>query len=283
MHIPVLKKEVIDFLSPQPGDKFIDCTVGQGGHAKEIMTLGGEVLGIDVDEKQIANNKDAMILVNDSYINLEKIARVNNFIPVKGVLADLGFSSFHTDESQKGFSFLKDEPLDMRYSSSGELTAEMIVNSWPKEDIVSILKEYGEERLARRIAEEIAESRRRERITTTFQLVEVIKKAVPKGYQNGRIHFATRTFQALRIAVNDELDNLKKLLPQMINVLDKEGRMLIISFHSLEDRIVKNFIRDKAKEGVLKILTKKPITASFEEININPRARSAKLRVAAKI
>ena len=192
-------------------------------------------------------------------------------------------SSWHLEESGRGFTFLKDEPLDMRYNIRGiqnDLTAEKIVNSWPEEEIIKILKEYGEERFAQRIVKKIIENRERGVIKSTFQLKETIKAAVPSWYQRQRISFATRTFQALRIAVNDELDNLKAVLPQALDILEPGGRLVVISFHSLEDRIVKHFF--KSKIDSLKILTKKPITPSEEEIKINPRSRSAKLRAIIK-
>lgn len=195
---------------------------------------------------------------------------------MQGILFDLGMSSWHLEESGRGFTFLKDEPLDMRYSLENDLTAEEIVNNYSQEKIEKILKEYGEERFAKRIAKRIIQTRPR-KIKSTFQLVEIIKKAVPG--KRTKIHPATRTFQALRIAVNDELNNFKKALFQAVEVLEKGGRIVIISFHSLEDRIVKNFFKDSN----LNILTKKPVISSQEEIKINRRSRSAKLRAATKV
>lgn len=290
MHIPVLTKEVLEFLNPNPGGNFIDCTLGQGGHAKLILEKtgpSGKLLGIDCDQKQInisknnlANFKDRLILENNSYSNLEEIVKKNNFKQVNGILLDIGMSSYHPEASGRGFSFLKDEPLDMRYDPiNNSLTAYQIVNTWPEEDIGSILKDYGEEKFSRRIAREIINQRKIKKIETTAELVEVIGKVVRLG---GKIHFATRTFQALRIAVNQELDNLKKVLPQVINILEPGGRLVVISFHSLEDRIVKNYFRDKKKENKVEILTKKPITATLDEERENPRSRSAKLRAIIK-
>jgi len=191
-------------------------------------------------------------------------------------------SSWHLEESGRGFSFLKNEPLDMRYSPQNPLTAEKIVNYWSKSEMEKILREYGEERFAKKIAEKIIEARQSKPIKTTSQLVEIIKKAVLSRYRHQKIHFATRTFQALRITVNDELNNLEKALPQTLEILKPGGRLVVISFHSLEDRIVKNFYRDSSPEK-LKILTKKPIRPTPEEIKINPRSRSAKLRAAIKL
>jgi len=294
-HIPVLIKEVIKYLDPKPNENFIDCTIGQGGHAKLILekTLPeGKVLGIDADSRQIENSKlqlenfkERIILVNDSYSNLKDIIEKANFEPINGILLDLGMSSEQLEESKRGFSFQKDEMLDMRYydKNQNELTAEKIINEWKQADIEEILKEYGEERFSRQIANKIVEERKIKEIKSTLQLVEVIKKAVPVKFQFGRIHCATRVFQALRIAVNDELNNLTKVLPQIISVLSPGGRIAIISFHSLEDRIVKNFFKEKDKDKVIKILTKKSITADFEELRENHRSRSAKLRAVIKI
>ena len=293
-HIPVLTKEVLEYLNPKENENFIDCTVGQGGHARLILektSPQGKVLGIDADSEQIENCRELLknyekrlILENDSYANLPEIVKRENFGQVNGILLDLGMSSWQLEKSEKGFSFLKDEPLDMRYNRKiPNLTAEQIVNEWPQNKIEEILKEYGEEKFARQIAKKISEERQKERIKSTFQLLEAIKKAIPQRLFHPRIHCATKTFQALRIAVNDELNNLIKVLPEAISALSKEGRIVIISFHSLEDRISKNFLKNKEKEGILKILTKKPITASPEEIKINPRARSAKIRAAIKL
>ncbi len=298
IHTPVLQKEVLQYLDPKPNENFIDCTIGEGGHAIAILKRNaprGKLLGIDQDPKQIENCKlkienfkNRLILVNDSYTNLKKIVEKNKFNQVSGILFDLGMSSWHLEESGRGFSFMRDEPLDMRYDIKAQssklkaqnfLTVKKIVNEYPQEKIEEILKEYGEERFNRRIAKAIIKERKIKPIKTTFQLVEVIKKAVPRNYEKGRIHPATRTFQALRIAVNDELNNLRKVLPQAIEILAPGGRIVIISFHSLEDRIVKNFFKE---EKNIEIITKKPVIASEEEIETNPRSRSAKLRACQK-
>lgn len=318
IHSPVLKKEVLECLAPKPGENFIDCTLGQGGHALAILekvSPGGKVLGIDADKRQIENcsaaggncsklkienYKERLILVNDSYVNLKKIVEKYNFYPVNGILLDLGMSSWHLEESGRGFTFLKDEPLDMRYeaeiqdpldekSASGRavseiqnrLTAERIVNEWTELDIRKILEEYGEERFSKKIVKEIVRTRTIRPIKTTVQLAEIIKRAVPRRYLHQKIHFATRVFQALRIAVNDELNNLKKTLPQAKDILAPGGRMAVISFHSLEDRIVKNFLKEEKQ--FLTILTGKPVTPTEEEIKNNSRSRSAKMRAAQKL
>ena len=306
VHIPVLQKEVLDYLDPKPNENFIDCTIGEGGHALAILEKNGpkgKVLGIEWDpelykklsESDTDRLKARLILVNENFANLKKIVEKHEFKPVQGILFDLGLSSWHLEESKKGFSFQKDEVLDMRYNPEIQtLTAEEIIKRWPGTEIERILKEYSQEQFAKRIAKEIVDARKVRPIKSTFQLVEIIKKAIPFRSQPGRIHFATRTFQSLRIAVNNELSNLEKVLPQALEVLEPGGRLAIISFHSLEDRIVKNFYRSRspiesmklpfisifANARYLKILTKKPVRPSEEEIEINPRSRSAKLRAA---
>ncbi|PIY74490.1 MAG: 16S rRNA (cytosine(1402)-N(4))-methyltransferase [Candidatus Portnoybacteria bacterium CG_4_10_14_0_8_um_filter_40_50] len=194
----------------------------------------------------------------------------------------MGFSSGEIETSGRGFSFLRDEPLDMRYGKN-ELTAEKIINNWSDQDLTKIFREYGEERFADKIAAAIVRDRKTKRIETTFELVRIIRQSTPYFYHRRRLHPATKVFQALRIAVNDELNNLNKFLPQVLDVLVSGGRLAIISFHSLEDRIVKNFLKEKKREGLIEILTKKVTRPRHEEIAQNPRARSAKLRAAIKI
>ena len=292
-HIPVLKREVLKYLNPKPNENFIDCTVGLGGHTLAILGKNkpkGRVLGIEIDQelykklkKKFLKFGKRLILINDSYSNLKKIIQIKKFQPVAGILFDLGLSSWHLENSGRGFSFLKNEPLDMRYDKNEELTAEKIVNEWSEDAIERVLRKYGEERFAKRIAKEIVNKRKKELIKTTLQLVGIIEKATPAWYHHRKIHFATKTFQALRIVVNDELNNLKKALPQALDVLEERGRLVIISFHSLEDRISKNFFKESAKKNFLKILTKKPIRPRKQEIIQNPRSRSAKLRAGIKI
>ena len=292
MHIPVLLKEVIEYLNPQPNENFIDATIGEGGHSLAILKKiapQGKVLGVELDSaiyetvKNKLKNEKRLILVNDSYANIKKVVKEKQFQPVNGILFDLGMCSWQIDESKRGFSYLKDEPLDMRFSPKSTLTAAEIVNFWKIEDLERILRDYGEEKYARRIALAIKEDRRKKRIVGTQELVEILKKALPKNYDNYRLHPAVRTFQALRIAVNNELENLKMGLILASEILAPQGKIVVISFHSLEDRIVKFFFRDNAKQNILKILTKKPITSSQEEIKNNIRSRSAKLRAALKI
>ncbi len=284
MHIPVLKKEAIDLLKVEKNKNFIDCTAGEGGHLKEILKRNGpkgEVLAFEWDSKMyqrlLKKSFERAKIVNESYVFLKEKVEELGFEPVSGVLLDLGMSTWHIKESGKGFSFQKKEPLDMRYSKDSLLTAESIVNNWSKKDLVKIIKDYSDERYSEPIAKEIVRSRP---IKNTQELVRAIKRAVPGNYEKGRIHPATRTFQALRITVNAELSNVKEVLPQAFEVLSLKGRIVVISFHFLEDKEVEKFF--KAKEG-LKTITKVPITPSKEEVINNPSSRSAILRVAEKI
>lgn len=317
-HIPVLLHEAIEILNPRPGEFFIDGTIGSGGHSSEILKrIGpkGKLLGIDWDGKMIERLKieklkdyKNAILINDNYANLPEILEKNNLpkgssrtkssLPHKadGLILDLGFSSEQLDPPAgggRGFSFLRNEILDMRYDSENENpTAAEVVNSSGEKDLADIFYKYGEERFSRRIAKKIIEERKKKSIKTTFDLVEVIKKSVPKSYERGRIHPATRVFQALRIYVNDELGNLENVLKNIGKIVKNKGRIAIISYHSLEDRLIKNYFRQMAKEGradfvlpkadfVLpkaEILTKKPVRPGEEEKKQNSRSRSAKMR-----
>lgn len=298
MHLPVLQKEVVYYLDPKPNENFVDCTIGSGGHSLAILektSPNGKILGIDRD-KEIINLfkkyidkkfQKRLILVADNFANLKNIVAKTKFNRVKGILFDLGLSSWHIEKSGRGFSFLRNEPLIMRYDatqdSKEKLSAAKIVNYWPREKIEKILKEYGQEKFARKISEKIVEERKIRPITTTFRLVEIIKSATPRQYHKAKIHPATRTFMALRIAVNDELTSLRLALPQALEILEPGGKIAVISFHSLEDKIVKEFFKTKQKLKEIDILTPKPVVPSFEERINNPRSRSAKLRVAVKI
>lgn len=295
MHIPVLLKEVIEYLNFEEKDKiFLDATLGAGGHSCEICRRFPwvEVIGIDADEDaiNIAENKlkEAGCQFRIEISNFRKLSEVIDKLNVKEVdkaLFDLGMSSMQIDISGRGFSFQKDEPLLMTMSKKPEessLSAYEIVNSWSKEEIQKILKEYGEESFAGRIAEGIVKERKNKKIGTTGDLVKIIEDATPSFYHRKRIHPATKTFQALRIAVNDELNALVDGLSQAFRRLRKGGRIAVISFHGLEDRIVKNFFKGLALEEEATLIFKKPIVPTKEEININPRSRSAKLRVIEK-
>lgn len=289
IHIPVLAQEVLSWLDPKPNQDFIDATVGLGGHAALILektSPKGRLLAFDRDGRNLSEARqnlarfgDRVVYVNDSYRALKQQAYDHGFFQTRGVLMDLGFSSGHIEDAERGFSFQQTGPLDMRYDQRGEVTAEMIVNSWTAQDLAHIFFVFGEERHAHKIAKAIVETRRRARITTTRELADVIAAIVPR---HGKIHPATRVFQALRIAVNDELTELDQTLPQTRDVLEAGGRLAVISFHSLEDRIVKRFLKAHADEDFI-ILTKRPITATEEEQKNNPRSRSAKLRAAERV
>lgn len=291
IHRPVLLQEVLRVLNPKEGETFIDATVNGGGHAKAILERigpSGKVLGIDWDCGLIEKLKDQKLinlkLICDNYANIKSIVGEHNLGEVSGIIFDLGFSSHHLEEARRGFSFLKNENLDMRYNiSENELTAAKIVNNWPEKAIEDILRQYGEERFARSIARGIARERSEKKVSTTGELVGIISKSVPRAYLKRRIHPATKTFQALRIAVNSELENLEKALKDSVSILKPGGKIAVISFHSLEDRIAKNFFKESVKSGLLNILTKKPLVADWEEKALNSRARSAKLRTAERV
>ncbi|MDP2951071.1 MAG: 16S rRNA (cytosine(1402)-N(4))-methyltransferase RsmH [bacterium] len=297
MHISVLKEEVVEALNPKPGERFIDATLGFAGHSKAILEAierqggGGEVLGIERDEQVYQLTQQALkrekvsglTAVCCSYSHLKEIALLKGFNKVNGILFDLGFSSWHIDCSGKGFTFQKDEPLDIRYSSNDLLTAEIIVNTYSEKDLIKLLKKNSQEKFAKKIVKAIILKRETEPIKTTFQLVEAIQQAMSDVKRlKSKINPATRTFQALRIEVNQEFAILKEGLKQAVEVLGPKGKLVIITFHSGEERIVKNFLKEKEKEKVLKIITKNPILPKKVEKNFNPRARSAKLWVAEK-
>jgi len=295
MHIPVLLKETIGYLDPKENENFIDATLGQAGHSREILKRNGplgKVLGIEQDQEVLKATAEALknsgyekriIIVNDNFVNLKEIVERENFLKVKGIIMDLGVSSWHFEESGRGFTFLKDEPLIMTLDKRKGPNAKEIINSWSQEDLEKIFRDFGQERFSKKIAENIVLKRKIRPIETTFELIEIIKKSVPTSYERGRINPATRIFMALRIAANKELANLENALPQGIDVLDKGGKLAVISFHSLEDRIVKNTFKTQEKQGIVKILTKKPVEAGSEELKINQHSRSAKLRVVQKI
>jgi len=291
MHIPVLPKETIEYLNPKPGDTIVDGTINGGGHSEEILNKIGDkgmIIGIDQDAgilnklKERWKGRKNIFLANDNFRNLEKVLDSLKIEEVDGVLLDIGISSLQLEESGRGFSFQKDEPLYMTMRSDvdpGVLTAREIVNRWSEAELSDLIWNCGEERFSRKIAANIIRRREKKPIETTFELVDVIRESVPGFYRNNRrINCATRTFQALRIAVNDELGAFKEGLEAASKRLKKGGRLAVITFHSLEDRIAKKFFKDLADAGKGKILAKKPVIPSEEEIKNNPRSRSAKLR-----
>lgn len=294
MHIPVLLQEVIDGLAIASGDTLVDATVGGGGYTRALCEkVGGKgvVVGFDQDGDAITRAQALLVdvpctlhLVCANFREMRAELQKLGIQHIDGAAFDLGFSSIQLEESGRGFSFLADEPLTMALATDEKkvpFTARDIVNEWDEEDIANVVFGYGEERYARRIAKAIVAAREGEPIETTAQLVAVIKDAVPGRYRTGAIHPATRTFQALRIAVNDELNALKEGLEAAYEMLSPGKRIAVVSFHSLEDRIVKEFSKEKEKDGAVRV-TKKPITPSDEEIRNNPRSRSAKLRILQK-
>jgi 16S rRNA (cytosine1402-N4)-methyltransferase len=292
MHEPVLLKEAIDFLDLKPGKFIIDGTIDGGGHSSEIIKRinpNGILLGIDLDseilkeakkriEKESGGLKVKIVLYNGNYADLPEILKNKKMGLADGVFLDLGFSSWHLEESGRGFSFLKDEPLIMTYKNQGMTARDFLNQAHPKK-IYEVIKIYGEEKFSRQITKKIVEFRKKNTIRTTGDLRQIILEAIPKKYQYQKLNPAAKTFQALRIYLNQELENLKTILENLEKILKKDGRVAVISFHSLEDRLVKNYFKKMQSENKLKILTKKPITPSYEEILKNPKSRSAKLRV----
>lgn len=281
-HEPVLKKEVLEGLKVEKGKKYIDCTLGDGGHTIDILKKGGKVLGIDLDNGSLERAGERIEKegfgerftgVCGNFTNIENLAEENGFNKVDGILFDLGYSSTQLLDSEIGLSFNKDQPLDMRIDKSLNVTAADLINALPESKLEELFKDYGGERLAKKYAREIVKVRDLKQLKSTKDLVDLIVDIAPPNYENGRLHPATRVFQALRIVVNNELENLETTLPKAARLLLPGGRMAVISFHSLEDRIVKRF-----ENGVLPV-GKSPIKASSEEVRENPRARSAKLRI----
>jgi 16S rRNA (cytosine1402-N4)-methyltransferase len=303
IHVPVLVDEVITALQPRRGGHFVDCTVGLGGHAAAILekvSPSGRLLGIDADPEAIRISQDklsdygeAVTLVNDNFINLEAICKRYHFHPVDGILFDLGVSSLQLDTAERGFSFHLDAHLDMRFNPEQGLAASDIVNRFSEQELAKLIERYGEERHSRRIARHIVQNRP---IATTTELAQLVEQAV--AGKRARIHPATRTFMALRIAVNSELQNLELALKQTLNLLRPGGRLAVISYHSLEDRIVKQFMRDAASSCLcppgtvicccghvptLKLISRKVTKPTSLETESNPRSRSAKLRIAERL
>jgi 16S rRNA (cytosine1402-N4)-methyltransferase len=293
-HIPVLLKEVVDSLELKPGSVVVDGTLGGAGHSERILEKfpGIKLIGLDRDSEAVERAEEKLRaytnihLYTESYRNLDKVLAELNMTVIDALLLDLGISSDQLENSGRGFTFLHDEPLLMtmkREVAEGDLTAEIVVNTFPEESLELILRGFGEERYSRRIARAIVEKRAEKPIRTTHDLVGIVEAATPTIYHHGGIHPATRTFQALRIAVNEELTALEEGLVKGFNYLSQGGRMLVISFHSLEDRLVKTYFRDRAIDGSARLITKKPIVPSEEEIEKNTRSRSAKLRIIEKI
>lgn len=307
-HVPVMLNEAVNMLIVKDDGIYVDGTLGGAGHSEEILkrtSESGKLIGIDRDLDAINNAKikldrykDRVLLINSKFSNLKSILKDNGIDMVDGVLLDLGVSSHQLDEASRGFSYMHDAPLDMRMDSNSKITAQYIVNNYSEEELKDIIRDYGEERWASRIASFIVKEREKAPIVSTYELVDVIKAAIPAKARRDGPHPAKRTFQAIRIAVNRELEEIENVIPDIVDVLNEGGRISIITFHSLEDRIVKKAFKGLAnpctcppdfpicvcnKKPKIKILTNKPILPKEEEIENNPRARSAKLRVAEKL
>jgi len=307
-HIPVLFHEIMDIMAPKAGEVFVDCTLGGGGHSRgflERMGDDGRLIGIDQDtnalraaQGNLAEFGERVTYVHSNYNNLDEI--LNQYAPdgVDGILFDIGVSSHQLDEKDRGFSYMQDAPLDMRMDQSRKFSAWDVVNTYSEDELHRIIKEYGEERWAKRIAKFIVDFRKDKPVDTTGELVDIIKRAIPKGAREEGSHPAKRTFQAIRIEVNDELGVLTRTISVAAKHLKKGGRLGIISFHSLEDRIVKEQFRYLASDCIcppelpfcqcdkvseVKILTRKPVTATEEELAANSRSKSAKFRAVEKI
>ena len=294
-HIPVMSEEVLFWLVREDGRIYLDCTVGYSGHAEKILEASGpdsRLIGFDRDAVAIAASReklarfgDRVLLIHGHFMDLKRHLNIGGIGQADGILFDLGVSSPQLEEPARGFSFQEDGPLDMRMDQSMSGTAADLINQWPEAQLADAIFQFGEERFSRRIARAIVRERERHPLATTKELVSVIEGAVPANYRHGRLHCATRTFQAVRIAVNQELDCLEPALRDAVDVLSPGGRLCVISFHSLEDRIVKHVFRELSgkDDPALVVLTKKPQAPTREESDRNPRSRSAKLRAAQRV
>ncbi|MBI2091534.1 MAG: 16S rRNA (cytosine(1402)-N(4))-methyltransferase RsmH [Deltaproteobacteria bacterium] len=286
-HIPVLLKEVIEYLAPASGKIYLDGTLGAGGYAEKILEASapdGKVIGIDIDDEALNESrarlsafKERIKIERKSYAEIAAMSKEWGIL-FDGIVLDLGISSMQIDTGERGFSFMKNGPLDMRMDKNSGLTAEYIVNAYSKDELKEVFLKFGEEKFAGRVAEKIVGQRGMKAITTTEELENICYKAYPQGLRHSKTHPATRVFQALRIAVNGELDNLEQFLCDAPECLKIGGRVVIVSYHSLEDRLVKNRFKEFSAGGKAEILTKKPVPPAEEETKNNPRARSAKLR-----
>lgn len=295
LHIPVMLKEVLQFLNPGSGKRIVDATAGTGGHARAILeriTPGGELIAIDRDQSaldvcrsQLKDFEGSFKLTQGSFADIGLILKSLKVRRIDGVLFDLGLSTYQLKDPRRGFSFQKDGPLDMRFDRDSRICACDLVNNLHEDELSLILRDFGQERWHRRIAHFLAQERKKQPILTTAQLVNIVVRSIPVRFRQGhwRRHPATRTFQALRIAVNRELEILEGAIFNVLPFLKKGGRICVISFHSLEDRIVKFAFRRAHSEGVVNIITPKPLVPAEEEVRSNPASRSSKLRVAEKI
>ena len=289
-HIPVLLNEVLKYLNPRPNQNFVDATVGDGGHARAILeniAPNGKLIAIDRDvdsmiraQSNLKEFENRVLFINDSFGNILKIVRESGFNQIEGILFDFGMSTSQLENSGRGFSFQKDEILDMRYDTKIPITAEDILNDYSEIELFEIFKKLGEEPKSKIIVRAVVNARKKKRIRTTKELAGIIEKVLRR---RGKLHPATLIFQALRIEVNQELLEIEKALVDVPKVLPSGGRAAFISFHSLEDRLIKIWAKDLSKKNIIKILNKKPLTVSAEELRANPKSRSAKLRVIEKM
>lgn len=302
-HLPVLQKDVQKYLNLNEGDTVLDATLGLGGHSLDMLKKIGEkgrLYAFEQDERNLAEAKERLkdyekqiTYIHDNFRYLKSRVTGQEF---DGILFDLGLSSPHIDDSNRGFSFMKDGPLDMRFDPRSPLTAEIVLHTYPERELARIFREYGEEKFSNKVARYICEDKKTKKFTSTTELAAMLKRIIPES-EKSKVHPATRVFQALRIEVNDELNALKEALAQAFEVLNHGGRLVVISYHSLEDRIVKQFFKELYQpeadpeksvyslhgDPLIKVLTKKPVTPTEEEMNDNPRSRSAKLRSFEKI
>jgi 16S rRNA (cytosine1402-N4)-methyltransferase len=306
MHIPVLQKELIKYLSPKEGGTYVDCTGGGGGHSELVLNAikdDGKLIILDRDEDAVKRLKEKfpqknVVIIHENFANIDNVLENLNISQVDGLYADFGTSSFQLIDPSRGFSFLKSGPLDMRMDKSTELNAYTVVNTFPEETIANIIRKYGEELFAKKIAKEIVKNRAISKINTTRELADIIFNAVPRKFHKPKVHPATKAFQAIRIFINKELEAIESLLKKIEKIIKKGGRVVFISFHSLEDRLVKDMLNFYAKDCIcdkktpvctcgkvksFNILTKKPVTVTEEELKANKLSRSAKLRAAEKI
>lgn len=292
-HIPAMLNEVLDCLNLRPGKVIVDATVGTGGHSRRILESivpDGRLIGIDRDKESLTAAAERLSdyegftdLIYGNFVDVDRIAADLNIGSVDGILFDLGISTVQMNDPQRGFSFRNDGPLDMRMDRNSFISAYDLVNNLDEEELSNLIKDFGEERFHNRIARFLARERQTHPISTTAELSDIVVRAIPYRYRHYRIHPATRTFQAVRIAVNRELEILETALMKAVDLLNKRGRICVISFHSLEDRIVKFTFRSLAAKGILKIITAKPLIPQDAEIKRNPSSRSAKLRAAEKV
>lgn len=297
-HIPVLLHETLDVLDPSPGQIILDCNLNRAGHSIEIAKRLGEkgtIIGIDLDANALNEAQELLsklkahpriCLMHDNFKNLDIVLEELQIKNVDAVLFDLGLSSQELDTSGRGFTFQKDEPLYMTYQSNivpETLTAKDVLNLWEEETLADIIYAYGGERNSRKIAKEIVSFRKQQPLETTFDLVECIRRATPSRFQSGKTHFATKTFQAIRIVVNDEIETLREALQKAYEALNPKGKLVVITFHSLEDKIVKEFFKELYNQKLISYSNKKPIVPGRDEVKSNPRARSSKLRSIIKL